>query len=96
MRGRYHMMDWERTKWTQELTYILHKLEKGEREISLTHYDLCPQNVIDILESIGWEYHDYYTDNEYNCMTFYKENAMKLYLTYNADLFSMSIGVCED
>ena len=59
MRGRYLMLPWEQEKWKQELSAIIDKLSYNQRhEENLTNYDLCPANVCQTLENLGWEEED--------------------------------------
>ena len=62
MRGSYKLKDWEVEKWKREFLRFIKRLEtfKNENEnIDLTSFDLCPSNVIDILELLGWEQSDF-------------------------------------
>lgn len=62
MRGNYSLKDWEAEKWKREFLRFIKRLEtfKSENEnIDLTAFDLCPSNVIDILELLGWEQSDF-------------------------------------
>lgn len=62
MRGSYSLKDWEAEKWKREFLRFIKRLEsiKSENEnIDLTSFDLCPSNVVDILELLGWEQSDF-------------------------------------
>lgn len=62
MRGNYSLKGWEAEKWKMEFLRFIKRLEtfKSENEnIDLTSFDLCPANVIDILELLGWEESDF-------------------------------------
>lgn len=62
MRGSYKLKDWEAEKWKREFLRFIKRLEtfKSEDEnIYLTSFDLCPSNVVDILELLGWEQTDF-------------------------------------
>lgn len=62
MRGSCSLKDWEAEKWRREFLRFIKKLEtlKSENEnIDLTSFDLCPSNVIDIMELLGWEQSDF-------------------------------------
>ena len=55
MRGKWNMMDWEITKWKQELSAVITRLshEKSNEE-DFTNFDVCPANLIDALRDMGW------------------------------------------
>lgn len=56
MRGSYSLKDWEAEKWKREFLRFIKRLETFKNEnIDLTSFDLCPSNVVDILELLGWE-----------------------------------------
>lgn len=60
MRGSYSLKDWEAEKWKREFLRFIKRLETFKNEnIDLTSFDLCPSNVIDILELLGWEQVDF-------------------------------------
>lgn len=60
MRGSYKLKDWEAEKWKREFLRFIKRLEAFKNEnIDLTSFDLCPSNVIDILELLGWEQSDF-------------------------------------
>lgn len=60
MRGNYSLKDWEAEKWKREFLRFIKRLEVFKKEnIDLTSFDLCPSNVIDILELLGWEQSDF-------------------------------------
>ena len=60
MRGNYSLKDWEAEKWKGEFLRFIKRLETFKNEnIDLTSFDLCPSNVIDILELLGWEQSDF-------------------------------------
>ena len=60
MRGSYSLKDWEAEKWKREFLRFIKRLETFKNEnIDLTSFDLCPSNVIDILELLGWEQSDF-------------------------------------
>ena len=56
MRGRWNMMDWEMEKWCQELSAVLVRLSQNESYVEdFTRHDVCPSNLIDAMENLGWE-----------------------------------------
>ena len=56
MRGKYHMMDWEQQRWKYIITKAIEKMEKTpDYTEDLTQQDICPANIRQTLESIGWE-----------------------------------------
>lgn len=60
MRGSCKLKDWEAEKWKREFLCFIKRLEIFKNEnIDLTSFDLCPSNVIDILELLGWEQGDF-------------------------------------
>ena len=57
MRGKWNMMDWEMTKWKQELSSAIIKISQNEvYEEDFTNLDVCPANLIDALRDMGWNY----------------------------------------
>lgn len=62
MRGSYALREWEENKWKREFSRFIEALENAqsdEKKIDLTSLDLCPANVIDILDLLGWEEIDF-------------------------------------
>lgn len=62
MRGSYTLREWEENKWKREFSRFIEALENAqsdEEKIDLTSLDLCPANVIDILDLLGWEEIDF-------------------------------------
>ena len=56
MRGRSLMMDWELEKWKQELTAAIARLSYNKQhQEDFTHLDVCPANLEQALEEMGWE-----------------------------------------
>lgn len=60
MRGNVSLRPWEKSKWTKVFTTVINKLSNDKNDrTDLTDFDLCPSNVIDILELLGWEQSDF-------------------------------------
>ena len=97
MRGKWQMRDWEKDFWKSALEKRIAELKTGIVDtIDLTDEDLCPENVIDTLEILGYEYDDVdmngweqdtwitFTNAENHGVTLFycgRTFEMKLYLT---------------
>lgn len=97
MRGKWQMRDWEKDFWKSALEKHIAELKRGTVDtIDLTSEDLCPENIIDTLESLGYEYDDVdingweqdtwitFTNAENHGVTLFycgRTFEMKLYLT---------------
>ena len=56
MRGKYQLRDWELSKWSLELAKIIDRLTRNKlHEEDLTQHDVCPANIVEILNKLGWE-----------------------------------------
>lgn len=56
MRGKYHITDWEEMKWKLALQQIIVQLvQNKQHQEDLTNYDVCPANIVSVLEMMGWE-----------------------------------------
>ena len=54
MRGEWNLRDWETESWSSFFKKKIEYLKAGYSEkIDLTKEDLCPENVIDILNILG-------------------------------------------
>ena len=95
MRGKYHMMDWEEQKWVQQLTVAIAELTRDKSKvIDFTNDDVCPANIVHILEKMGWE-KDCHEDNGWQQDTwiyFSHENYnFNLILYYEGYTFEMNL-----
>ena len=51
------MMDWEVEKWKQRLAVVITELVQNKsKQIDFTNDDVCPANIVKVLENMGWEY----------------------------------------
>ncbi len=76
MRGEWNLRDWEYEYYSRILrTKIEYAYRHKNEEVSLTGYDLNPQNVSDLLEYMGWEDDDFEHNGwEQDCWQhFYKD-----------------------
>ena len=93
MRGEWNLRDWERTYWQVFFEKEIEKLESDSiKTVDLTKEDLCPENVIDILEAMGYESDDcavngweqdtdiYFTNGKTNLRLFYCGRTFKMEL----------------
>lgn len=100
MRGNWSLKDWEAEKWKREFLRFIKRLEVSKKEkIDLTSFDLCPSNVIDILELLGWEQIDFdsngweqdtwydftHPDYDFEVGFFYCGYTFKMYLSRKED-----------
>lgn len=94
MRGEWNLREWEKLHWTTFFERKIEELKSNRIEtIDLTKEDLCPENVIDILEAMGYEYDDclangweqdtdiYFTSEEVNLRLFYCGRTFQMELT---------------
>lgn len=59
MRGQWNLREWEREYLVSLFTKHIDTLKNTlVDKIDLTDEDICPENVIDILEILGYEYDD--------------------------------------
>lgn len=100
MRGSYSLKDWEAEKWKREFLRFIKRLETFKNEnIDLTSFDLCPSNVVDILELLGWEQGDFdsngweqdtwydfaHPDYDFEVVFFYCGYTFQMYLSRKED-----------
>ena len=95
MRGKYTMMDWEVEKWRQRLTVAIAELiHDKSKAIDFTQDDVCPANIIMVLEKKGWTKEDM-EDNGWQHDTWYTfshpDYNFNLILYYEGYLFSMNL-----
>lgn len=97
MRGEWNLREWETEYWRSFFERKIIELKAGFYKIDLTKEDLCPENVIDILNLLGYE--DYNTDT--NCweqdtwILFSKENEDTLILYYCGRTFRMELMLAD-
>lgn len=95
MRGKFHMMDWEESKWTLILKQIIAQLsqDKSHQE-DLTGYDVCPSNIADVLEKMEWNWEEQ-EDNGWEHDTWiyftHEDYDFGLCLFYSGYTFEMKI-----
>lgn len=99
MRGRYNLMDWEIQKWKYKITTEIGRLARdGTYEADLTSWDICPANVCQILELLGWE-EDNFDKNGWQCDVWYtychQDYPFKLVLFYQGFIFEMKLYAVE-
>ncbi len=95
MRGKYHMMDWELQKWSQELSHLIECLTYNQDgEFDLTNWDACPANICKALEHLGWKEEDL-DDNGWQHDTWYRftnpNYAFGLTFYYEGYTFEMKL-----
>lgn len=74
MRGQYHMMDWEEDRWKTVFSKAIEKFAEDRDppyEEILTQQDICPANVVHVLELLGWEDTVYDTNGWQNDTWYY-------------------------
>ena len=101
MRGKYRMIDWEVDKWRHKLITGLHDLYQGHiKEIDLTKEDVCPANIITILEEeLGFEETCFDTNGWQNDTWYSFEHPnthKKITLFYSGYTFEFNIYLTED
>ena len=94
MRGSYRMMDWELEKVKTLLEKGIKDLEAGYEIIDFTREDVCPYNLREGLEALGYEW----SDNEENLYDFWwyftKENEYKVCVFFDAQTFELNMSLC--
>lgn len=102
MRGKYHMMDWEEKKWMQRLTVAIAELVQNKsKQIDFTNDDVCPANIVKVLEKMGWEW-DEQDDNGWqnDCWIYFShyDYDFVLILYYCGYTFEMNLyrSDCDD
>lgn len=59
MRGSYQMREWEVPHLTKIIEAAVKEVENNpDREFDFTNMDICPSNISDILETLGYEEED--------------------------------------
>ena len=93
MRGERNLREWERPYWSAFFEKEIEELESDSiKTVDLTKEDLCPENIIDILEAMGYESDDcavngweqdtdiYFTNGKTNLRLFYCGRTFKMEL----------------
>ena len=93
MRGEWNLREWETEYWCSFFKKKIEYLKAGYSEkIDLTKENLCPENVIDILEAMGYESDDcavnsweqdadiYFTNGKTNLRLFYCGRTFRMEL----------------
>lgn len=96
MRGEWNLRYWEKPYWTAFFERKINELKAGYIEtVDLTKEDLCPENVIDILEAMGYEYEydDYLAADgwEQNTDIYFINEGVGLRLFYCGRTFQMRL-----
>ena len=95
------MMDWERIKLKYMLNNFISQLKTGiEKEIDLTKIDVCPANIITVLEEeLGFEELDFDVNGWQNDTWYsfeHPETKEKITLFYSGYLFELKLMLPED
>jgi hypothetical protein len=98
MRGEWNLREWEKPHWTAFFERKIEELKSGRIEaIDLTKEDLCPQNIIDILEAIGYEYDDFSANGwEQDTDIFLTSEEANLRLFYCGRTFRMGLTLSDE
>ena len=93
MRGEWNLREWETEYWCSFFKKKIEYLKAGySKKIDLTKENLCPENVIDILEAMGYESDDcvvngweqdvdiYFTNGKTNLRLFYCGRTFRMEL----------------
>lgn len=98
MRGEWNLREWETEYWRSFFERKIEDLKAGYSEkIDLTKEDLCPENVISILNLLGYEDYDYDTNGweQDAWISFSKENEDTLMLYYCGSTFRMELMLAD-
>ena len=98
MRGEWNLRDWEKPHWTAFFEKKINELKAGYIEtVDLTKEDLCPENVIDILEAMGYEYDDCLANGwEQDTDIYFTNEGVGLRLFYYGRTFQMALTLCDE
>lgn len=95
MRGSYRMMDWELEKVKTLLEKGIKDLEAGYEIIDFTREDVCPYNLREGLEALGYIYEDR-EDNNYDYWWYFVNKHHYLCITFNAESFNLKMFFVEE
>lgn len=95
MRGSYRMMDWELEKVKTLLEKGIKDLEAGYEIIDFTREDVCPYNLREGLEALGYIYEDR-EDNNYDYWWYFINKHHYLCITFNAESFNLKMFFVEE
>jgi hypothetical protein len=95
MRGSYRMMDWELEKVKSLLVKSINNLASGYDVIDFTREDMCPYNLRQGLEALGFVYEDR-EDNNYDFWWYFTNKEYYLCITFNAESFSLKMFFVEE
>lgn len=97
MRGEWNLRNWETEYWRLFFERKIEGLKAGVEKIDLTKEDLCPENVIDILNLLDYEDYDYDTNGweQDTWISFSKENEDTLMLYYCGRTFKMELMLAD-
>lgn len=95
MRGSYRMMDWELEKVKTLLEKGIKDLEAGYEIINFTREDVCPYNLREGLEALGYIYEDR-EDNNYDYWWYFVNKHHYLCITFNAESFNLKMFFVEE
>ena len=95
MRGSYRMMDWELEKVKTLLEKGIKDLEAGYEIIDFTREDVCPYNLREGLEALGYIYEDR-EDNNYDYWWYFVNKHHYLCITFNAEFFNLKMFFVEE
>ena len=95
MRGSYRMMDWELEKVKTLLEKGIKDLEAGYEMIDFTREDVCPYNLREGLEALGYIYEDR-EDNNYDYWWYFVNKHHYLCITFNAESFNLKMFFVEE
>ena len=95
MRGSYRMMDWELEKVKTLLEKGVKDLEAGYEMIDFTREDVCPYNLREGLEALGYIYEDR-EDNNYDYWWYFVNKHHYLCVTFNAESFNLKMFFVEE
>lgn len=95
MRGSYRMMDWELEKVKTLLKKGIKDLEAGYEIIDFTREDVCPYNLREGLEALGYTYEDR-EDNNYDYWWYFVNKHHYLCITFNAESFNLKMFFVEE
>ena len=98
MRGKWNLREWEKLHWTAFFERKIEELKsKRIPAIDLTKEDLCPENVIDILEAMGYEYDECLTNGwEQDTDIYFTNEGVNLRLFYCGRTFQMGLSLLEE
>ena len=95
MRGSYRMMDWELEKVKTLLEKGIKDLEAGYEIIDFTREDVCPYNLREGLEALGYIYENR-EDNNYDYWWYFVNKHHYLCITFNAESFNLKMFFVEE